>query len=65
MLTATLVTCMKSPIGHIAEPKIQCPSMALVKLRGMQKKAIQRSETAKLIKYLAKTDFDLLPVNIT
>ena len=64
MLAATLVTCMNRTIGHIVAPSTQCPSMVLVKLTGIQKNAIARSENAKLIKYLANPDFDLFLLNI-
>ena len=61
MLTATLVTCMKSTIGHIATANIQCPSIVLVKLNGMQKQAMKRSATAMFSRNFVKSVFDLFP----
>ena len=61
MLTATLVTCMKSTIGHIATPNTQCPSIDLVKLNGIQKQAMKRSAMAMFSRNLVKSVFDLFP----
>ena len=65
MLTSTLVTCMNSTIGHIATPKIQYPNIVLVKLKGIQKQAINKSAIAMFNRNLVRSVLDLFPQDNT
>ena len=65
MLTLTLRICMKCTKGHIAFPNIQWANIVSVKVYGMQKQAISRSATARLIRKRAMSLLLLFPMHST
>ena len=61
ILIPTLETWINRTTGHIAAPKIQWPSIVLVKLNGIQKQAMNKSAIDMFNRNLVSPVLDLFP----